>query len=563
MERKQTGAFFLGFDKRLYRLIWLLIFLFLVQFFSLFELQAIGIGKQMQIEMQMALLVWSLVGYLVPALIPNRIVRNIVIGIELIYICVSFLTDFYLINIYRLPFSGAMAQPILATNPSEVLGFFRSGGNGMLFGRGLLLLLVAFAIARLLPWFIKKGLSLLAILTRKIPASGNFRRGRLGLIIFVLLMISLGAWHAKYVYVAYKGNWLRYNAMPLPERFWLSNKMAKKEIFLSNIYYHPQAPHESHLYRDRERTVDTPHNVIVVYDRLIYPRLMHCYGHYIKNTPTIDSLVASQELFIADKVYTADNTPHFAIAQALTYYNPGDESSWDVYPTLPGVMRLAGYRTFWLDNTPKATPWLDVVPQLAADCDSSYHVNLRASEECWNNNLPLDETVLDHLIDCRQRSQSVFSVIHLQGGEASIWSRVNKNFSIFDRRNFAGFDNLQPNATDDLAQYHNLLLYHDYLLGKIIDFYSSTPSIVIYMGNLGAEGDTHPYDGMPIEQADLGRVPFMVYLSPEMKQLLPDWNEQIQSLIGKTYSTADFPEWLTRLLGFEYFKDKPLVAQEE
>ncbi|KGO03542.1 hypothetical protein HQ42_00405 [Porphyromonas gulae] len=562
MERKQMGAFFLGLDRRLYQLIWLLIFLFLVQFFNLLELQAMGVDSQGQMRMLRALLAWSLVGYLVPAFIPNRIIRNIVIGIELVYICVSFLTDFYLINIYRLPFSGAMAQPILATNPSEAIGFFRSGGNAMLFGRGLLLLLVAFVIARLLPWSVRKGFSLLFILMGKMPTSvRGFHPGRWGLIVLVLLMIFLGVWHAKYIYAAYRSNWIRYNAMSLPERLWLSNRMAQKEISLSNIYYHPQAPHENHLHR--ERTIDTPHNVIVVYDRLIYPHLMHCYGHYIKNTPTIDSLIASQELFILDKAYTADNTPHFAMAQALSYYDPGDESSWDVYPTLPGVMRLAGYRTFWLDNTPKATPWLDVVPQLAADCDSSYHVNLRASEECWNGNSPLDEAVLEHLTDYRQGSQSVFSVIHLQGGEGSIWSRVNRDFWTFDRRHFTVFDNIQPDDRDVLAQYHNLLLYHDHILGKIIDFYSSTPSIVIYMGNLGVQGDTHPYDGTPIDEADRSRVPFMIYLSPEMKRLRPDWSEQIQALIGKTYSTADFPEWLTRLLGFEYFKNKSIVVQEE
>lgn len=202
MERKQMGAFFLGLDRRLYQLIWLLIFLFLVQFFNLLELQAMGVDSQGQMRMLRALLAWSLVGYLVSAFIPNRIIRNIVIGIELVYICVSFLTDFYLINIYRLPFSGAMAQPILATNPSEAIGFFRSGGNAMLFGRGLLLLLVAFVIARLLPWSVRKGFSLLFILMGKMPTSvRGFHRGRWGLIVLVLLMIFLGVWHAKYIYM--------------------------------------------------------------------------------------------------------------------------------------------------------------------------------------------------------------------------------------------------------------------------------------------------------------------------------------------------------------------------
>lgn len=553
METQTKNSYFSGLNRRILRYIWLLLFLIFVQVHNLHLITSLNLKGAFDSSMLSALLAWSLLGYLIPVLIPHRLTRRIVVALLLLLISTFYLTDIYLLFTYRLPYSYSLALPIIATTPSEAMGFLQfSGGDSRPVLLGVLYLFSMLAVAFLLPWLVRWLLKLISkpSLHQFSPFKVQFRWKPWLAAIGLLLIVSVGIFHARGLYKLYRSDWVRYNGMVLPERLFIAERMAHKELQRFQLGDRPQIPDSARL--ERMFSLDFPHNVVVVYDRLIYPKLMHCYGHDMLNTPQIDSLVKSKDLHLFTKAYASDNNEQNAVSRTLTFYHHESTQPWHHYPSLSGVMRLAGYKTYWLDNNPRSEPWLEVVPQLSSDCDSAFYTHLRGSEEYWNHNAPLDEAVLEHLDWATPHNRPLFSVVHLLGASGNIWSRTRKPYNPFDRRTLGERDRLSEAEYVDLAQYHNVILYHDALLGRVLQAYSTTPSIVLYVGNVGADGENHPYEHLQITSLDRNRVPMMVYLSPSMKRQCPEMEQRIRTLCNELFSVERLPELITELLGFRY-----------
>lgn len=61
---------------------------------------------------------------LIPSLISNRIIRIILIVLELLVLMAFYVSDIYLMDAYKMPFNESIAFAIMATNPAEAKEFF-------------------------------------------------------------------------------------------------------------------------------------------------------------------------------------------------------------------------------------------------------------------------------------------------------------------------------------------------------------------------------------------------------------------------------------------------------
>lgn len=527
-----------------------LLFLFFISFFDALLLHQSFPGIYPSwAQVITPVFLWSLPCYLLVVLIPWKRGRQILsIGIVL---CISllYLTDAFLIATYRMPYTENAAVPLLSTNMEETVGFLHSvwQQKQLLFeytGWIFLAVLLSFS-----PRLLKTIYRFLKHTFQRMNGQ-QCHRFQKSLVTFLLVAGCVsGVMHLQHIRSSYRDNWIPYHRLPFPSRAWMAHKMVKKEIALSSLYSPSPTPDPS-LLTIRKRL--PPHHVVLLFDRWVYPSLMHCYGHPEHNTPSIDSMKTNGTLFVHDRAYTADAEPNMALAKTLSFFSNRHSDSWTQHPSLSGVLKLIGYKTYWLDNTPKVEPWIEVTPQLAAECDSTLHTNLRASEVYWSERKPLDSEILKHLDLTYPKQASRFTVIHLMGAAPYIWKCVPPEFNQFNAETI-GYPGAIPfDQLHEYAEYHNFITYRDFLLKEVIKSYASLPALIVYVGNVGASGEQHPYSLELIRPEDQHRVPFFIHVSPLMQQIAPELLVQIERLRQQQLYLDSLPEILADLLSFHY-----------
>ena len=486
--------------------------------------------------------------YVIPTLIPHRITRKVVLITELVLVSAVHIMDLYLVSTYQMPYCDAIATPIFATNPGEAHGFFKSLRLDMPFmlrewGKLLLAIFLPLGIS----WLItlakdaKKRLS-----PERITRFQKYSSTLLFIVVLVGAHI-LGISYLRKTRVVARDGAIQYSIHAPMVRLYLSSRMLCQNAKHCALNYRPRQA------TPQEVTVDSllpPHNVVLVVAEDIYPHLMHCYNSIINdNTPTIDSLQQTGSLIKLDSVYSASDNAALAAAWTLSLCPKDSPNSWDTYPSIYSIFRVAGYDTYWLDNTPRIAHGLDVYPQLAADCDQRFFTNLRADEQEWADTIPYDDAVLNHLKQLKDQSR--LTTIHLMGARSNIWWRIPEEFYRYNRLSANTDVNLSDDNLCHLAQYYNVIYYQDNLLKRLITYYQDTPTILIFCSPVGAYGEWHPYSSGPIAPETIGQVPMLLYLSPAMQRISPTLRDQLLQLNSKRHNLSELPQLLMRLSGIK------------
>ena len=485
--------------------------------------------------------------YLIPTLIPHRITRRVVLITELVLVSAVHIMDLYLVSTYQMPYCDAIATPIFATNPGEAHGFFKSLRLDMPF-------MLIEVVKLLLAIFLPLGISWLIDRTKRTkeqpsPCDKRIQRYSSRLLFVVVLVGAhiLGINYLRQTRIATSAGVIQYNAHAPLARLMLSHRVLRHDAKRCALDYRPRQA------TPQEVAVDSllpPHNIVLVVAEDIYPHLMHCYNPIVNdNTPAIDSLLQTGSLIRLDSIYSASDNAALAAAWTLSLCPKDSPDSWDTYPSIYSIFRVAGYDTYWLDNTPRIARGLDVYPQLAADCDQRFFTNLRADEQEWADTIPYDDAILNHLKQLKDQSR--LTTIHLMGARSNIWWRIPEEFYRYNRLSANTDVNLSDDNLCHLAQYYNVIYYQDNLLKRLIAYYQDTPTILIFCSPVGAYGEWHPYSSGPIAPETIGQVPMLLYLSPAMQRISPTLRDQLLQLNTKRHNLSELPQLLMRLSGIK------------
>lgn len=481
--------------------------------------------------------------YLIPTLIPHRITRRVVIITELVLVSAVHIMDLYLVSTYQMPYCDAIATPIFATNPGEAHGFFKSLRLDMPFmlrewGKLLLAIFLPLGIS----WLIDRTKR-----TKEQPTPCNKRIQKYSsTLIFIVVLVGahiLGISYLRKTRVVARDGAIQYSIHTPIARLYLSSRMLCQKAKHCALDYRPRQA------TPQEVTVDSllpPHNLVLVVTEDVYPHLMHCYNPSVNdNTPTIDSLLQTGSLIKLDSVYSASDNAALAAAWTLSLCPKDSPDSWDTYPSIYSIFRVAGYDTYWLDNTPRVAHGLDVYPPLAADCDDLFFTNLRADDQEWTDQIPYDDAVLNYLKPLKDQSR--LTTIHLLGGRSNIWWRIPEEFYRYNRLSANTDVNLSGDNLDHLAQYYNVVYYQDYLLKQLIAHYQDTPTILIFCSPVGVYSEWHPYSSDQVTPDTRAQVPMLLYLSPAMQRISPTLRDQLLQLNDERHNLSDLPQLLMRL----------------
>ena len=551
--KKALFNYLQGVKARTPQLVWLLIAMLAILTLNNLVLRSLLSKSAPYLSRENLPLIWDTLWmatllYVIPILIPHRITRRVVLITELVLVSAVHIMDLYLVSTYQMPYCDAIATPIFATNSSEAHGFFKSLRLDMPFmlrewGKLLLAIFLPLGIS----WLItlakdaKKGL-----LHKRITRFQKYS----STILFIVVLVGahiLGISYLRNTRVVARDGAIQYSLHAPIARLVLSNWVLYRNAKHCALNYRPRQA------TPQEVTVDSllpPHNVVLVVAEDIYPHLMHCYNSIINdNTPTIDSLQQTGSLIKLDSVYSASDNAALATAWTLSLCPKDSPNSWDTYPSIYSIFRVAGYDTYWLDNTPRIAHGLDVYPQLAADCDQRFFTNLRADEQEWADTIPYDDAILNHLKQLKDQSR--LTTIHLMGARSNIWWRIPEEFYRYNRLSANTDVNLSDDNLCHLAQYYNVIYYQDNLLKRLITYYQDTPTILIFYSPVGAYGEWHPYSSEPIAPETIGQVPMLLYLSPAMQRISPTLRDQLLQLNSKRHNLSELPQLLMRLSGIK------------
>ena len=483
----------------------------------------------------------ALTGWLLTALIPWRVVRRIWIGVLLGGLLVMHLTDWFLVETYQMPFNDVVIEPLMATNPEEAQGFLASmhlDWLSLLSECALLTLALALSIA--LPYAIRK-------LHKLSTRSKHFHRGVQWTVGAILLTVSIS--HVVNMISHYNHNDPIYERLSSTERVCVAQGLAQRQIAQSGLNYHitqPKAGSVSPGVLQKE-----PHNVVIVWVDELYSQLMHCYDPHIdENTPILDKLIATGSILRSDSTYAASDNPGLSKAWTFSLCPKESTVSWDRYPSIYGILREAGYDTYWVSNYPRVSIGLDVTPQLVLDCNRSYHTNLRTGLETKTARPTYDGDVLKHLHQAEQLP--LVSTIHLVGSATNIWFRVPEEFATFNRNTIGPPTEIDGDSKDNLAKYYNLVSYEDYIFKKIIDYYAETPSVILFLSTSGTFGEWYPYRSDQIPKERIGQALFLAYVSPRMESAHPRIKAYLEELCTKPFNLGEFAPQLCKLLGISH-----------
>lgn len=536
--------------ERLHSFLWLFVSLLALLTLNNLVVQGLLSGDTRYLSLESLPLLWNTLWmttllYVIPILIPHRIVRRAFIIIELVLLCAMHIEDLYLVSTYQMPYCDAIATPIFATNASEAQGFFKSMNLDLPFmlwecSKMLLAIFLPWGIYRLI-CFIKRSEALAAPMGER---AKHYTR----LLLTILLLVGthyLGIRYLRHTRKATRAHIVQYNQHAPLARLLLSAYTLQRQISACNIHYTPRQATPQELSAD---SILPPHDIVLVVAEEIYPHLMHCYNPIVnENTPTIDSLIQTGSIIKLDSVYSASDNAALAAAWTLSLSAKGNPDSWDAYPSLYSLFRAAGYDTYWLDNTARLAPGLDVYPQLAADCDAHFFTHLRVDEEQWADSIPYDDAILNHLK--KANDTPLLTTIHLMGGRSNIWWRIPDDFYRYNRLSAAIDIPLPGDQLDGLAQYYNVVYYQDYLLGEIIRHYQDIPALIIFCSPQGVYSDWHPYSSDEVAPQTRGQVPLLLYLSPAMQLLHPSLLSLLRQLNKHRHDLSNLPQLLTSICG--------------
>ena len=341
-----------GVKARIPQLVWLLIAMLAILTLNNLVIRGLLSKSATYLSRENLPLLWDTLWmatllYIIPTLIPHRITRRVVIIAELVLVSAIHIMDLYLVSTYQMPYCDAIAIPIFATNPGEAHGFFQSLRLDipfMLREGGKLLLAIFLPLG--ISWLISRAKN-----TKEQPTPCDKRIQRYSSrLLFVVVLVGahiLGINYLRQTRIATSSGVIQYNAHAPLARLMLSSRVLRHDAKHCSLDYRPRQA------TPQEVVVDSllpPHNVVLVLAEDIYPHLMHCYNPIVSdNTPTIDSLLQAGSLIKLDSVYSASDNAALAAAWTLSLCPKDSPDSWDTYPSIYSIFRVAGYDTYWLE----------------------------------------------------------------------------------------------------------------------------------------------------------------------------------------------------------------------
>lgn len=489
-------------------------------------------------------ILWCSLSWFLVALVRTGYIRQILTIILVAFFVFLHFLESYLLSQQGVPYSFSIVSIFAATTPSESAEYLTSLNLGV-FIRPLIEVLLVGVICRLIGQLKTEDIKLKEI---------TFK----GLIIVSISALLFSAYDVvfsmprTYDRVKFFGIPMDYTLSPVDRLIW-------------NTYAYQREVNALSEQKDKLAKIDLgaldvqmpygPINVVVVIGESLRRQYMHLYGYPLSNTPHLDSLSRSQELIKFSNVTSPSTATMESLKRVLSFQQVDSSDPWYKYPALTNVLSRCGYLTYWVSNQDNVGVWMQSINVIAHFSDSIKYIQTRAGDAdnvLSTSRISYDSEVLEFLHERDTlRNKSTAQFVHLIGCHMDYNKRYPREYARFNANDIESIG--AHGNKQNIADYVNSIYYNDDVVYRIIQRYSSSPSLVIYFSDHGEtiydiEGKPDFY-GHGVAHKSNVEIPFMVYVSPQLREKAPELYQKIQQAKDRPIVNDLFTNSLLELLG--------------
>lgn len=292
-------------------------------------------------------------------------------------------------------------------------------------------------------------------------------------------------------------------------------------------------------------------NVVVVIGESLRRGYMHCYGYPLDNTPKLDSLISDGSIIPYSNVISPATSTIESLTKVLTYLSLNSPGAWHNYPNLTNVLSRCGYETYWVSNQEVVGDYIQPISVIAKMSGKMNYVKMRTSVADLSSvhNVGYDMEVLPYLHKYEsQGKKNVAQFIHLIGCHIDYSRRYPVSY-----KRFTSKDIVAEGDKACIAHYVNSIYYNDDVVANIIKHYQNQKTLLFYFSDHGEslfDAPSKPtYFGHVRSLKSNVEIPFMVYVSPQLREEHPELYERILRYKDRPIVNDLFTNSLLELLG--------------
>ena len=264
---------------------------------------------------------------------------------------------------------------------------------------------------------------------------------------------------------------------------------------------------------------------------------MHLYGHDVPNTPLLEQKQKDNEIVVYTNTKSGDTYTIGAVTKLLSFYNNKSTNLYYENANLIDILKVAGYKTFWLSNQTKTGIFSNAQFRISKKCDYSYFTTNNDDRNRMFASVYDEELfpIIDETLSTKVTDKNFF-VINLMGTHQDYRFRYPSEYNKFVKEN----DNKKERM---LHHYDNAILYNDFIVTSIINKFKDKNALVIYLSDHGEdvyeegiERNEHYPNGTEHQK----EIPMIFWASNEFKAKYPDKWESIKKHKDEFLSTDDF-----------------------
>ncbi|MFY0644621.1 MAG: sulfatase-like hydrolase/transferase [Bacteroidia bacterium] len=279
---------------------------------------------------------------------------------------------------------------------------------------------------------------------------------------------------------------------------------------------------------------------------------MSLYGYEKRTTPLLEK---RNDIYAYTDVIASFSNTINAILAMLSEVNVENDISMKRAVDIIDVFASAGFETYWISNQSPLGIWENRITAFAKKSHHLSFVNLTSNSSMETNfTASYDDRIFEPFQNIlKSEHKKKLIVLHLMGSHSAYAKRYPPSFDVFKG---------EGERNRVLAEYHNSVLYNDFILDSIFNelqtYSSRKPKQIVscvYLSDHGEnvydEGDIAGHDYAKWVPKSNMEIPLLFWISESYASLWPKKALQIRSNRTKAFMTDDLFHTLMDLTHIE------------
>lgn len=305
----------------------------------------------------------------------------------------------------------------------------------------------------------------------------------------------------------------------------------------------------------------TSSNIIIIIGESFNKHHSSIYGYKIPTTPFQEQEVSNGKMFVFNDAVTPYNLTSEVFKNIFSLNDCTIKQEWYETPLFTQILKNAGYNVTFISNQFQPKNLNDFSAGTFIDNIQISHLQFSHR----NNHLhEFDASLLIEYDSLRNYNKDNNLIIfHLIGQHVTYANRFPQNSKIFTQTDYLRQDLSQ----DDLAivtDYDNATRYNDEVIKQIVNTFSATNSIILFLSDHGEEcyDEIKTFGRSHTSQIDKNiaknefEIPFWIWCSEEYQTEHPDIISAIKSSQNLPFFSSDIGHLIISLAGVkcQYYK---------